>query len=246
MKEFFRNDSGILYQGKDLELLESLETNSVDLVFTSPPYNKGWYGKFEIGPRSTWNKANINYEGFSDAIPPDEYEKWQVKLIEEIIRVLKPSGSLFYNHKEFTYGGGKMFFPKYVFKFNVRETIIWDRRGSIKLGVDYFIPVTEYIFWIVKERPKFKRNYAIFKNNIWSIMPDTNNEHPAPFPIELPENAVLTTTDPGDLVLDPYMGSGTTALAAQKHGRKWIGVEMSEEYCKLIQKNLSQKAGGLW
>ena len=73
---------------------------------------------------------------------------------------------------------------------------------------------------------------------VWRFSPERNNNHPAPFPIELPENCILACSKEGDLVYDPFMGSGTTAVAAKKHNRHYIGSELSEEYVRKAEERL--------
>ena len=91
-----------IYNEDCLETLARLEDNSIDLIITSPPYNKGIYAKPQKG--CIWN-ATINYDNYNDALEPEEYVSWQKKIISECMRVLKPSGSLFYNHKDILVGG---------------------------------------------------------------------------------------------------------------------------------------------
>ena len=91
-----------------LETLARLEDNSIDLVVTSPPYNKNAYATDKGGDKS-WSALRgrqIPYDKYNDAMPPQEYEAWQKKVISECLRVLKPHGSLFYNHKDILVGGG--------------------------------------------------------------------------------------------------------------------------------------------
>ena len=91
-----------IYNEDCLETLARLEDSSIDLIITSPPYNKGAYAKPKKG--GLWN-TTINYDNYNDALEPEEYVSWQKKIISECMRVLKPSGSLFYNHKDILVGG---------------------------------------------------------------------------------------------------------------------------------------------
>lgn len=90
-----------------LETLSKIEDNSVDLIITSPPYNKNKYAKANIESHS-WRAMRgrqIAYDVYSDSMPQNEYERWQCNVIEECLRVLKPHGSIFYNHKDILVGG---------------------------------------------------------------------------------------------------------------------------------------------
>ena len=100
-------ETNIIYNEDCLETLAKMEDNSIDLIITSPPYNKNFYA-----PSGATNKVwsalrgrQIAYDVYNDSMPPQDYENWQRKIISECIRVLKPSGSLFYNHKDILVGG---------------------------------------------------------------------------------------------------------------------------------------------
>lgn len=224
-----------IYNIDVLEGLKNLPDNSIDLIITSPPYNKGYYTKNRRVDVYTVEKKvrRIDYGVFNDTMNPDEYENWQRKILDECIRVLKPTGSIFYNHKDIPYELNCIH-PKWVYDYPLKQVIIWDRNSTLSIGKEYFYPVTEWIYWIKKSkdaRPYFDRKNAIFQKNVWRFGADrTGNSHPAPFPLELPENCILACSKEGDIVLDPFMGSGTTARAAKKHGRHYIGFELNSEF----------------
>lgn len=86
--------------------------------------------------------------------------------------------------------------------------------------------------------PDFKLAKGANKmTDIWEISQERNNEHPAPFPIELPYRCIAATN--GGAVLDPFMGSGSTAIAAKELGRDWIGIDISEKYCEMGMERIS-------
>lgn len=100
-------ETNIIYNEDCLETLSRMEDNSIDCCVTSPPYNKNFYAP-SSGADKVWSAMRgrqIPYDEYSDSMPPQEYESWQKKIISECIRVLKPSGSLFYNHKDILVGG---------------------------------------------------------------------------------------------------------------------------------------------
>ena len=100
-----------IYNEDCFETLARMDDNSIDLVVTSPPYNKNFYAPSGGGDKS-WSALRgrqIPYDVYNDSMPPQEYESWQKKIISECLRVLKPSGSLFYNHKDILVGGGHYF-----------------------------------------------------------------------------------------------------------------------------------------
>ena len=228
-------ETNIIYNEDCLETLAKMEDNSIDLIITSPPYNKSFYATSKKD--GNWHNV-INYENYNDSIEPKEYENWQRKIISECLRVLKPSGSLFYNHKDILVGGG-IVCPSYVYDFNVHQQIIWDRSNSPMIGERYFLPITEYIYWIVKDKKEFffDKSKSIFKSTIWRMNVD-KNPHPAPFPYIMAANIINCCSKEGDIVYDPFMGSGTTALAAVKLGRQYIGSEISEKYVSMANEKI--------
>lgn len=155
------------------------------------------------------------------------------------MRVLKPHGSLFYNHKDIIVNG-VIVPPKWVYDFKIHQQIIWNRGSSLANDPHYFQPITEYIYWIVKS-PKdvyFDKSQCAFRQNVWNINFEINTEHPAPFPETLVGNIVLGCSKEGDLIYDPFSGSGTVAKMACKMKRNFIGSEISEKYVKLSNKRI--------
>lgn len=97
-----------IYNEDCLTTLAKMADNSIDLIITSPPYNKNAYAT-DKGSDKSWSSLRgrqIPYDKYNDNMPPQEYEEWQKNVIKECIRVLKPQGSLFYNHKDIIVGGG--------------------------------------------------------------------------------------------------------------------------------------------
>lgn len=220
--------------------MKIIPDESVDLIVTDPPYNKNFYAP-SSGKSESWSAMRgrqIPYDVYNDSMPPQDYENWQKKIISECLRVLKPSGSLFYNHKDILVGGG-IVSPSYVYEFNVHQQIIWDRGSSLANDPHYFQPITEYIYWIVKDKKDFffDKSKSIFRQNIWRMNVD-KNPHPAPFPYIMAANIINCCSKEGDIVYDPFMGSGTTALASVKLGRQYIGSEISEKYVSMANEKI--------
>lgn len=225
-----------------------MEDNSVDLIITSPPYNKNAYA-VGTGSDKSWSALRgrqIPYDKYKDAMPPEEYEQWQKTVISECVRVLKPHGSLFYNHKDILVDG-VIIPPKWVYDFKIHQQIIWNRGSSLANDPHYFQPITEYIYWIVKE-PKqvfFDKSKAAFRQNVWNINFEINTLHPAPFPKTLVGNIIMSCSKEGDLIYDPFMGSGTTALMATKMKRNYIGSEISEDYINIALQRIKDETSQL-
>ena len=220
-----------IYNIDILEGLSKLEDNSIDCIITSPPYNKYGLNKF--------NHRKIKYNQYEDNMDELEYQQWQIKILNEFIRVIKPGGSIFYNHKN-RRANCKEYSPyEWLLKsdINIYQTIIWNRNVSPSIFNTFLLPTYEQIYWITKtnKTPKVYRYRLDHIKAIWDIKPSRNKNHPATFPEKLVENCILLTTNEGDIVLDPFMGVGTTAKVCKELNRNYIGYELSEEYIKLTK-----------
>jgi site-specific DNA-methyltransferase (adenine-specific) len=221
--------------------MQKLADNSIDCIITSPPYNlTNLRGKIKVSSHTTPN-VNINYDVYDDDMPEQEYQQWQINVVNECMRVLKPTGSLFYNHKIRRWAG-VLYHPwDFLSKTNATlyQQIIWDRRNSSNVRKEYLLPTTELIFWFRKGKPYVNKDAAIHKTEVWAIPSERMNRlHPAPYPIDLPTNCILLATKEGDTILDPFAGSGTTLLAAKNLNRNAIGYEVSADYCELMKDRL--------
>ncbi len=169
-------------------------------------------------------------------MPHEEYVAWQRKCLTAMMRVLHNDGAIFYNNKWRIQDGLLQDRSDIVEGFPVRQIIIWQRAGGINFNPGYFLPNYEVIYLICKPRFRLaKKANAI--GCVWQIPQESKNPHPAPFPVELAQRCIESTT--GRIVLDPFMGSGTTALAANAVGRQWIGVELSEAYRNLARERIA-------
>jgi modification methylase len=154
---------------------------------------------------------------------------------------------MFYNHKNrIIKGKGEISNPySWIIKtnFKVRQEIIWDRGSTGDVNRRRYLPTTEKIFWLTKsEKPIFDRKIDTpFKKEVWSFPFSTNTEHPAPFPIELPNNIIhCIKNDRNITVLDPFMGSGTVAVSAKQYGCNYIGFELLPEYIEMSEKRIRE------
>ncbi len=220
--------------------MELLPKESISMIVTSPPYNlKNSTGNgMKDGRGGKWSNASLlnGYAGHGDSMPHNEYVLWQRECLKNMMRILKNDGAIFYNHKWRVQGGLLQDRNDIVDGFPVRQIIIWKRKGGINFNPGYFLPTYEVIYLITK--PDFKlAPKANAQGDVWEIPQSRGINHPAPFPIELAHRCISSTV--GGVVFDPFMGSGTTALAASVLQRDWIGVELSDEYCKLAAKRLN-------
>ncbi len=234
MKSHAKKLTGKIYCADCIEFMDNMEAGSVDLVVTSPPYNirnstgnglkDGLGGKWE-------NAALVNgYSHSDDCMPHEEYVDWQRRCLTAMMRVLGNDGAIFYNHKWRVQNGVLQDRSDIVSGFPVRQVIIWQRQGGINFNPGYFLPTYEVIYLICK--PDFRlAQHANAIGDVWQIPQERDNPHPAPFPVALAQRCIESTT--AQLVIDPFMGSGTTALAAEMCGREWIGIDISDKYCKM-------------
>jgi len=221
--------------GDCLTLMDRMTDGCVDLAITSPPYNlRNSTGNGMKAPSfgCMWETPKLidGYESGDDAMPYEEYVMWQRKCLTSMMRVLSDRGAIFYNHKWRVQDGLLQDRSEIVKGFPVRQIIIWHRNGGLNFNDGYFLPTYEVVYLICK--PNFKlASGANAVGDVWRISQETDNEHPAPFPLELAKRCIESTR--AELVLDPFMGSGTTAIAAELCGRNWIGMEISQDYCKM-------------
>lgn len=225
--------------GDCVELMNKMPAGSVDIVVTSPPYNlKNSTGNgMKDGRGGKWPNAQLvnGYADHEDNMPHDEYVEWQRKCLTAMWRVIREDGAIFYNHKWRVQGGLWQDRADIVKDFPVRQIIIWKRNGGINFNEGYFLPTYEVIYLICK--PDFKlAPKANAQGDVWIIPAESNNPHPAPFPVELAQRCIESTT--AKTVLDPFMGSGTTGIAAEVSKRNWIGFEKSSDYCKMARERI--------
>ena len=230
--------------GDCIEVMKKLPDCSIDLAVTSPPYNlKNSTGNgMKDGRGGKWENAALQngYLDHSDDMPYDKYCEWQRNCLKEMMRLINDKGAIFYNHKWRVQSGLLQDRNDIVQGFPVRQIIIWKRKGGINFNAGYFLPTYEVIYLIAK--PKFKLKKGANKlGDVWEIMQEMNNPHPAPFPVELIDRIISSTE--AQLVLDPFAGSGTTAIAAIKNSRDYICIDNSLEYCEMAQNRIE---GGKW
>lgn len=204
-----------------------------DAAFTSPPYNLGAHGN--TGHKSSaWAGAKIGsgYASYSDNMPYPEYEAWQSAVLLALSeRVSENKGAIFYQHKPRSIDG-VMWSPfNLTLPLPVRQLIVWDRGSGFNWNASFFKPVSEWILVLAHPDWRLMDRAASDPGDVWRIPPETNNPHPAPFPVELPRRAIAATN--ATTILDPFLGSGTTLVACQKLGRAGTGIEIDPEYFRI-------------
>lgn len=225
--------------GDAVTVMSQMPENSVDLVVTSPPYNlKNSTGNgMKDGRGGKWKNAALvkGYSHHDDNMPHEEYVAWQRNCLTEMMSLIKNDGAIFYNHKWRVQDNLLQDRSDIVNGFPVRQIIIWKRKGGINFNPGYFLPTYEVIYLIAK--PKFKlASKANALGDVWEFVQEMNNSHPAPFPIALAKRCIESTN--AQIILDPFMGSGTTAIAAKRLDRNFIGIDLSPEYCEQAEQRL--------
>lgn len=225
--------------GDCLERMKEIPDGSVDMVFTSPPYNLGISSGGGIkgaGTTGLWQKGTKvglgrGYSSYDDAMPFEDYVEWQKTVISALWEKLTPDGAIYYNHKPRIQKGKLQtpldLVPVHLRKF-VRQIVIWKRAGGINFSSSFYLPVHEWVVIIAKPSFRLRDTKACSAKDVWEVLPERGNEHPAPFPVELPTIALKTTK--ALTILDPFMGSGTTGVACRNSNRRFIGIELDPQY----------------
>lgn len=248
--------------GDCLELFKNIPDNSVDMTFADPPFN-----------------LKKKYNGYKDSLEFIEYIDWCDKWIGEMVRITKPTGSIFVHN-----------IPKwlsYYVKFlnehaHFKHWIAWYAPTSpmgkslqpAHYGILFYVKdsMKTKIFEIRMPHERERKSNYLRKDyggkkaalhpfgplvsDVWTDIHRIKHnkyrdEHPCQLPVPLLERLILMTTDEGDIVLDPFVGTGTTAVAAKKLGRNYIGFELDQEYKTISEKNIikiqpNSKIGESW
>ena len=231
-----------------LTAMGRMPSASVDLIVTSPPYNllNSSGNGMKNGNGGKWSRSALllkqGYAEFGDSMPHDQYVEWQRECIREMLRVLTPEGAIFYNHKWRVQRGLLQDRADIMDGFPVRQIIIWQRSGGFNHNPGYFLPTYEVIYLVAN--PKFRlAPKAGGIGDVWHIRQDRGNPHPASFPVDLARRAIAATK--AEVVMDPFIGSGTTAVAALLEGRQYVGIELSAEYCQMARQRVTSVAAEL-
>ena len=235
--------------GNAVNVMKQIPDGAVDLVITSPPYNlKNSTGNgMKDGRGGKWANAALQkgYSHHDDCMPHDKYVEWQRSCLSEMMRVIPENGAIFYNHKWRVQAGLLQDRQDIVSGFPVRQIIIWKRKGGFNFNPGYFVPTYEVIYLIAKSTFKLSSK-ANGHGDVWEFTQEMNNEHPAAFPVALIDR-IISSTD-AQTILDPFMGSGTTAISAINFKRNYIGIDVSPDYCAMARKRIRghQSQAKLW
>ena len=233
-----------IHQGNCLDVMRSFPDDSVDLIVTSPPYNNWRNRRTQAKRKDYWKRTNIVYDVCEDKQEDSVYENEQIQVINEMIRILKPTGTICYNHKDRIFNFTVKSPLEWIIKTNAvyRQRITWDRCGMQAYNPVRFYRVEEDIYILGKQAKGFTWNKEAAKYlSVWRIPPNKNiYGHNATFPEELVKRCVLAFTEKDGIVLDPYNGTGTTTKVAKDMGRQYIGIDVSKKYNETAEKRMNE------
>lgn len=207
-----------IYNEDCLEGMKKLSDKSVDVVFTSPPYNR---------------KRNDKYSNYTDIVV--DWFEWQIKCIDECLRVSK--NHVFYNIQTNYYNRQDVYKIIGHYHNKIKDIFIWEKTNPMPASGFSITNAVEY--FIVFGDTSLKSNKTYTKNFIsTSVNNETMKEHRAIMKKEVAEHFISLFSKEGDIVLDPFMGVGTTAIVSTKLNRNYIGFEISKDYCKIADKRI--------
>lgn len=228
-----------LHLGDCIERMKEMPSNSVDMVLTSPPYNMNLRirnGKY--CSRQIVKEISTKYENFDDNLPMEEYFEFNKKVITECLRI---SDLVFYNVQFLT--GNKPALFKLIGEFSakLKEFIVWDKQNAQPAIGDGVMNSQFEALLVFQNSAPESRSFKTAQfnrgtlSNVWSIKRGAKIEktHGATFPIQLAGKVIKNFTVNGSMILDPFMGTATTGVAAINTGRKFIGIELDKSYFEI-------------
>lgn len=246
-------EENVIVEGDALVELKSIQEKSIDLVITDPPYFienlKKDLKKQSIRQSS---KNSIFHNEFDHFENLEAFQNFMKKILLDLQRVMKDKAQCYmfcsYHHLDWLI---KMIKD---LDFRYYKPLFWYKPDVMGVFPNQYGCSYEVILWFRKKGKEGK-----YKNHIGNGQRDvfvhysTNQKyrqecgfHPTPKPIELIRRLIKNGSDEGDLILDPFLGSGTTAVASQQTNRRYIGIELNEEYLKIAERRLKQKNLNVW
>jgi modification methylase len=169
------------------------------------------------------------YDDDDDALPYDDYRAWQQQILAACWHRLTDDGAIFYVHKPRVING-VLTTPLDLVPDGVvlRQIVIWSRAGGVNFSPVHYLPTHEWILVLARPSFRLRSRRASGVGDVWTIPQVMHSWHPAPFPLALAERVLETTAKP--LVCDPFVGSGTTAVAARRQGLAFLGCDRHADY----------------
>jgi site-specific DNA-methyltransferase (adenine-specific)/modification methylase len=255
--------TNIIYNGDCINVLnKKIDQESIDLIFADPPYNLSGNGLKWKGNKTGGDWYMVNEQW--DKMTAPEYIKFTRKWLGACDRVLKDKGSIYIACSYHNIAEVMIVLKQLDFKIN--NIITWYKTNAMpNMTRRVFTHSTEFVVWAVKGK-KWVFNYEELKKinpekqkdgspkqmrDLWESPLVQGKErlrgddgralHPTQKPEEMLKRIILASSQKGDVVLDPFLGSGTTSYVAKKYGRRWIGIEKDERYIKIATKRMKGK-----
>jgi site-specific DNA-methyltransferase (adenine-specific) len=237
-----------IIRGDALEIMSQIPDDSVDVTFADPPFN-----------------LKKSYEQYEDDKETRDYLNWCRQWLSEMIRITKPTGSIFVHNipKWLTYYSSYLNEIAYF-----KHWIAWDAMGAPlgktilpnHYGILWYVKSQNFKFYDIRAPHRYCREcsallkdyggkkhlihpFGTLVSDVWTDIyrirhSKRRDEHPCQLPVHLLERLILMTTDVGDIVLDPFIGTGTSAIAAKRLGRKYIGIDIDDKYVAISREKL--------
>jgi len=242
-----------IIQGDCIDVLKSFPSDSIDVAFADPPFN-----------------LNKGYRSTNDALKTQKYLEWCEQWLIELVRLTKPGGSVFvHNIPKWLTHFSAILNPIADFKHWIAWDAATNPMGktlqpahygilcySKKSGKQKFYEIRHphkrcrkcgYLMKDYGGKKRLLHPFGPLLSDIWTDIhrirhKKYRDDHPCQLPVHLLERIILMSSDEGDVVLDPFLGTGTTAIAAKKLGRKYIGIELDEEYVRVSRSKVDETA----
>lgn len=246
--KYFITDDFNLFLGDTLKILKKIPNETFDMIFADPPYFLSNGGI----TCSNGKMVNVNKAKWDEGKSITDKHKFNLKWIKECQRILKPNGTIWISgsfHNIYSIG-----MALESLNYKILNNITWYKpNASPNLSCRFFTHSTETILWAAKDKnTKHTFNYQLMKErndgkqkrDVWTIPVTPKSEkrfgkHPTQKPIKLLENIILSSTNKGDLILDPFNGSGTTGIVAALYKRNYVGIDNVEEYLNITKTRYS-------
>lgn len=246
---FYQEENICLYAGDSIEILKKLDDNSIDVIFADPPYNMQLYKKlYRPNQTEVDGVGDSEWDIFSSF---ESYDEFSLLWLKEIKRILKDDGTFWVigsYHNIFRLGRIIQDLD-----FWILNDIIWSKLNPMpNFKGTRFTNSHETLLWCAKSKDsKYHFHYHSMKifnddkqmTSIWELpicsgkervkSADNKAAHPTQKPLALLNRILLASTKEGDIVLDPFLGTGTTGVMCKKLGRKFVGIEKEKEYLQI-------------
>ncbi|QIN85248.1 site-specific DNA-methyltransferase [Rubrobacter tropicus] len=251
----FGEPGAMVYLADCVELMRLMPAGSVDAVFADPPYRLSTggitvkNGRLGSVDKGAWDRSLGSFE---------KDHAFNVRWLGEADRVLKPGGTIWVSgthHMIFSIG-----FALQSLRFRVINSVVWEKPDPPPNALHTaFTHAHETLLWAGKRGARHTFNYDAINSrdpasqvgSVWRIPPPSGREkrhgrHPTQKPLRLVRRALLACTREGDLVFDPFCGSGTTAVAAKELNRSFVGAELEGDYAELAARRIgAAERGGM-